>query len=62
MDEEEIEAPRRGRPPKPKTVTVECIVPNVHLGDERSLDHGEQADVTEDIADLLEANGQVKRV
>lgn len=55
---------------KPKTapeapaseITVECIVPNVHLGDGRVLLDGETAPVSPALFEALNAKKQVRRV
>lgn len=41
---------------------VECIVPDVALGDERVLYLGDQAEVSADLAELLKSKKQVKYV
>lgn len=42
-------------------VTVECIVPNVHLGDGRELAKGERAEVSLSLAEALLEKKQVIR-
>lgn len=41
---------------------VECIIPNVHLGDGRKLVKGESATVPAELGALLVERGQARRV
>lgn len=43
-------------------VAVECIVPDVHLGDGRVLLNGERAVVSPALFEVMSAKNQVRRV